>query len=123
VLDLGFGQRVEIGDDLGLGAWAADRGDPVIQRLLEYEGEEAAEHVTANGLVQLVEDRASGEQVLGGPERLLHGPQMFVAEHGFERAEIGVGAARRFISDDLRQRWEIRIVTTKSLITSHPLDC
>ena len=27
-----------------------------------------------------------------GPERLLHGPQMLVAEHGFERIEVGIGA-------------------------------
>src|SRR5260370_11671247 len=31
------------------------------------------------------------EQVLGGSEGLLHGPQLLVAEHGFERVEIGVG--------------------------------
>ena len=29
---------------------------------------------------------------VGGSEGLLHGPQLLVAEHGFERVEIGVGA-------------------------------
>ena len=43
VLDLGFGQRVEMGDDLGPRACSAERGDAVIQRLLEHEGEEVAE--------------------------------------------------------------------------------
>src|SRR5258705_12604937 len=59
---------------------------------LEHEREEAAEHVAADGLVELVEDRTGFEQVLGGSEGLLHGPQLLVAEHGFERVEIGVGA-------------------------------
>ena len=76
VLDFGLGERVEIGDDLGPGACAADRGDPVIQRLFEHEGEEAAEHVTADGLVQLVEDWAGREQMFRGPERLLDIPYM-----------------------------------------------
>ena len=30
--------------------------------------------------------------MLGGAEGMLHRPQMLVAEHGFERIEIGVGA-------------------------------
>src|SRR6266481_3575991 len=63
-----------------------------LQRLLEHEREETAEHVAADGLVELVEDRTGFEQVLGGSEGLLHGPQLLVAEHGFERVEIGVGA-------------------------------
>jgi hypothetical protein len=55
---------------------AAERGDAVIQRLLEHEGEEAAEYVAANGLIQLVEDRAGREQMFRGPERLLDIPYM-----------------------------------------------
>jgi hypothetical protein len=43
-------------------------------------------------LVELVEDRPGREQVLGGAEGLLDRPQLLVAEHGFERVEIGVGA-------------------------------
>src|SRR5207245_3835834 len=31
------------------------------------------------------------EQMLGCSEGLLHSPQLLVAEHGFERVEIGVG--------------------------------
>jgi hypothetical protein len=38
-----------------------------------------------------VEDRPGREQVLGGSEGLLHRPQLLVAEHGFERVELGVG--------------------------------
>jgi hypothetical protein len=56
------------------------------------QGKEAAEHVAADGLVELVEDRPGREQVLGGAKGLLHRPQLLVAEHGFERVEIGVGA-------------------------------
>src|SRR3974377_2474117 len=61
VLDLGLGQRVEIGDDLRPGTRAPKRGDAVLQRLLQHQREEAAEHVTADGLVELVEDRPGRE--------------------------------------------------------------
>src|SRR5262245_16990814 len=92
VLDFGLGQRIQIGDDLGPGARATERRNTVLQRRLQHEREKAAEHVTADGLVEFVEDRPSGEQVLGGAEGLLHRPQLLVAEHGLERIEIGVGA-------------------------------
>jgi len=36
------------------------------------------------------------EQVLGGVEGLLHGPQLFVAEHGLERVQIGSACSRSF---------------------------
>jgi hypothetical protein len=49
-------------------------------------------HVTADGLVELVEDRPGGEKVPGCSEGLLHRPQLLVAEHGLERVEIGVCA-------------------------------
>src|SRR5215475_6428622 len=65
------------------------------QRLLQHQREEAAEHVTADGLVELVEDRSGGEQVLGGTEGLLHCPQLLVAEHGLEWVELGVGAQHK----------------------------
>src|SRR5271166_4371316 len=48
--------------------------------------------MAANGLVELVENRARGEQAFRGSERALEHPQMFVAKHGFERRKIGVGA-------------------------------
>jgi len=88
VPDLGLGERIQIGDDFRPGAGAAERGDAVLQCLLQHQGEEAAEHVAADGLVELVEDRAGREQVLRGAEGLLHSPQLLVAEHGFERVEI-----------------------------------
>ena len=70
----------------------AERGDAILQLLLQHQGEEAAGHVAANGLVELVKDRPRGEQALGRSEGPLHRPQALVAEHGFERREIGVGA-------------------------------
>ena len=70
----------------------AEDSDAVLQGLLEHESEEAAEHVTTNGLVELVEDRPRRKQVLRCAEGLLHRPQLLVAEHGLERIEIGVGA-------------------------------
>jgi hypothetical protein len=88
VLDLGLCQRIEIGNDLGPGACAIKRGDAVLQRFLEHEREEAAEHMTADGLVELVEDRPRCEEMLGRAEGLFHGPQLLVAEHCFERVEL-----------------------------------
>ena len=70
----------------------AERGDVVLQLLLQHQGEKATRHMAANGLVELMENRARGEQAFRGSERALHHPQMFVAKHGFERREIGVGA-------------------------------
>jgi hypothetical protein len=57
VFDLGPGHRVEVGDDLRPGTGASERRDAVFQRLLQHQREEAAEHVAADGLVELVEDR------------------------------------------------------------------
>ena len=53
-----------------------ERGNAVLQRCLQHQGEEATEHVTADGLVELVEDRPGGEEVLGGAEGLLDTPYM-----------------------------------------------
>src|SRR5208282_2897623 len=78
LLDLGLGQRVEIGEDLGPRAVAAECGDAIVQGGLEHESQETAKHVPANGLVELVEDRARGEQVLLRAEGLLDGPKLLV---------------------------------------------
>src|SRR5262245_15218926 len=79
VLDLGLGQRIQIGDALRPGAGAGERRDTVLKRLLQHQREEAAEHVTTDGLVDLVEDRPRREQMLGRAEGLLHRPQLLVA--------------------------------------------
>src|SRR5450631_3126745 len=57
LFDLGLGQRVEIGQNGGPRiAWRAvavglaEVRDTVLQLLFQHEGEEAARHVTANGL-------------------------------------------------------------------------
>ena len=68
------------------------RGEAGLQLGLQHEREEAAGDVAADGLVELVEDRPGGEQILGRPERLLHGPELFVDEHRLKRREIRVGA-------------------------------
>ena len=65
VRDLGLGQRIEIGDGLRPGAGATERGNAILQRFLQHQCEEAAEHVAADGLVELVEDRPCREEVLG----------------------------------------------------------
>ena len=44
--------------------FVAEVCNAVLQCLLQHEGEEAARHVTADRLVELVEDRAGGEQAL-----------------------------------------------------------
>src|SRR6202158_4670433 len=59
LLDLGLGERVEVGENVRPGALATKVGDALLQLLLQDEGEEAAGHVTANGLVDFVEDRAA----------------------------------------------------------------
>jgi hypothetical protein len=66
-------------------------GNAVFQFLLQHQRQEAAEDMAAKGLVEFVEDRPGDEQVFGGAEGLLHRPQLLVAEHGFERIEVGVG--------------------------------
>jgi hypothetical protein len=92
IVDLGLGQRIQIDDDVRPGAHAAERGNALLQPRLQHQRKEAAEHVTTDGLVQLVEDRPGGEQMLCGSKGLLHRPKLLVAEHGLERVEIGVGA-------------------------------
>ena len=58
----------------------------------KHQREEAAEHVTTDGLVQLVEDRPGGQQMLAVSKCSLHRPRYRRAEHGLKRIEIGVGA-------------------------------
>src|SRR5918996_1552286 len=90
--DVGLGQGVEVGENLGPGCRAAEFGDALLELGLEDEGEETGEHVAADGRVELVEDRPGGEQVLGRAEGRLHGPELLVAQHGGEWVEVGVGA-------------------------------
>ena len=44
VLDLGFRQRIQIGDDLRPGAHALEQGNPLFQPRFQHQREEAAEH-------------------------------------------------------------------------------
>ena len=48
LLDLGLGERVEIGKDVRPRALAAEIGDALLEFLLQDESEEAAGYVTAN---------------------------------------------------------------------------
>jgi hypothetical protein len=59
---------------------------------LQHQGQERAEDVAANGLIELVEDGSRGEEMLFGAEDALYRPQLLVAEHGGERVEIGIRA-------------------------------
>src|ERR1700753_243899 len=77
LFDLGLGQGVEVGEDLGPGRpWRgfADRGDAVLQFLFQHQGEEAAGDVAADGLVEFVINRPRFEQALRRAERPLHRP-------------------------------------------------
>ena len=58
-----------------------ERGNTLLQRCLQNQGEEAKEHVTADDLVELMEDRPGEEEVLNDAEGLLHRPQLLVADH------------------------------------------
>ena len=69
----------------------AERGDAVLQLLLQHQGEKADTTHGREWSRRAHGNRARGEQALRGSERVLHHPQMFVAKHGFERREIGVG--------------------------------
>jgi hypothetical protein len=62
------------GDDLRPGACAAEACNLLLQLGLEHQREEAAEHVAADGLIELVENRPGREQMLGGAEGLLDIP-------------------------------------------------
>ena len=77
LFDLGLGQRVEVGEDLGPGRpWRgfAHRGDAVLQFLFQHQGEEAAGDVAADGLVEFVINRPRFEQALRCAERPLDIP-------------------------------------------------
>ena len=55
LLDFGFGERIEIGQDRRPRSGLAETGDAVIEGAFEEQGEERAEDVAADGLVKLVE--------------------------------------------------------------------
>jgi hypothetical protein len=67
--------------------------------------------VAADGLIQLVEDRPGGEQVPGGAEGLLDGPELLVAKHRCQRIELSVGAQHKHTieADWLRMLAAIRL--------------
>ena len=74
----------------GQGAGATETCNALLQ-LHQHEREEAVEHVTADGLVELVEDRAGGAgglAVFGRSAPLLHS---CLREHSLQWIEIGVG--------------------------------
>src|SRR5271156_3827352 len=83
LLNLGLGQRVEVGDNIGpgaafccvaVGSWLAQIGDAVLELLFQHEGKETARDVAANGLVELMKDRPRGEQALRRSEGPFHPP-------------------------------------------------
>jgi hypothetical protein len=76
------GEGVEIGEDRGPRGALAEGGDAALQLDLQHQGEERAEDMAADGLVELVEDRPGGEEVLVGAEDALHRPELLVAQHG-----------------------------------------
>ena len=90
--DLGFGQRVQISEHGRPGGFFAERGDLVIECLLQHQSEERTEHMAADGLVELVEDGPRGEQGFCCFEGLLDGPELLVAKQCLHWIEIGVGA-------------------------------
>jgi hypothetical protein len=83
---------VEIGKDFGPRSPLAEVSYVVLQCLLQHERKEAARHLTADRLVELVEDRARDEKVFRYSERLLHHRQLLVAKHGIERGKVRVAA-------------------------------
>ena len=74
MFDQGFGDGIEIGQDLGPGVAArALHGslraiDALFELDLEDEGKEGTGDMAADGLVELVEDRPGGEEMLVGLE-------------------------------------------------------
>src|SRR5437016_14384354 len=64
VLDLDLGQRIQIGDDFWPGAHAAEHSNVRLQRGLQHQCEEAAEYVTTDGLIELVDHRPGGRYML-----------------------------------------------------------
>lgn len=88
LLDLSLGGRVEISNDICPGRNAIERGDPIFQCPLQHQGEKAADRVTANGHIELVEDRPCREQMFGRSEGLLTRPKLLAAQHGLKRVEM-----------------------------------
>ena len=71
---------------------AAAGRETVDQLLAQDEGEESAEDVAADAGVGFVEDRAGGEQRLGGFEGVFDGQQIAVSKDDLESGDFGVGA-------------------------------
>src|SRR5271166_1571881 len=64
LFDLGLGQRIEIREDIRPRTRMAERRNAVLQLFFQDKGEKTARHMAANGLVELVKNRARGEQAL-----------------------------------------------------------
>src|SRR5262245_19368113 len=93
LLDLDLAELVEIIDDvLPFENAVRVRGEEIEQLLPQQHGKEAAEDVTADGRIGLVEDRSRGEQRLGSFEPVLHCQQVPIAQGDLESGELGVGA-------------------------------
>src|SRR5215471_10306754 len=60
--------------------------------LLQQEREERAKHVTADGGVRRMKDRARIEDGLALAEELLNLQQLAVSQYGLQWAHIGIGA-------------------------------
>jgi hypothetical protein len=78
VFDLGLGQRVEVGENIGSGAALrcvtvggrlADVGDAVLQFLLQHLGEEAARDARRHQPFRTVSPLAEQREIIGEPHR------------------------------------------------------
>jgi hypothetical protein len=72
VLDLGFGQGIQIGDDFRPAAGATEPGNAIFQRGFQHQRKEVAKHVAADRLVELVEIGRVASRCLAA--RILRGP-------------------------------------------------
>src|SRR5208337_2094802 len=93
LLDLGLGERVQVGHHGGPGGGGAGarRVEAVLQLLLQNEGEEAAGDVAADRFVQLVIDWPRLEQTFRRAKGSFHCPELFVDEHRLERRKLRIG--------------------------------
>ena len=88
----GFGQGVEIAQDVGPLGLNPGMLHPSEEFVAQHQGEERAEHMAADGGIGFVEDRACIEQALGGPEDLFDCPELLVFQRDLGGGERGVGA-------------------------------
>ena len=79
-LHLGLGQGIEVADDGEPRCVLTERSDGCLELGLEHQREKTAEHMSADGLIVFMKDQPSGQQMLGGAEGLLDGPQLLVAQ-------------------------------------------